>query len=214
MWSIKPKKFRRGSTRPIKYTKGPFPIIGEIIWFLLSWRFFSWNFNILRFHEKKIDICWCENYSNLKRIYLLHKTLTIYSFCILLHTRHLLFPISIVLISLLFQNLIFNSKYIFKSLLKLRILNCQLKYVGVQRHNIEIEYILFGGQIMLKWFLPQKIEKLNKHKKVCNIFCNIVSLFFLNEINFYMIWSFIFFYKYLEIAFRSNKIAIVHFSFK
>ena len=119
-----------------------------------------------------------------------------------------------VLISLLFQNLIFNSKYIFKSLLKLRILNCQLKYVGVQRHNIEIEYILFGGQIMLKWFLHQKIEKLNKHKRVCNIFCNTVSLFFLNEINFYMIWSFIFFYKYLEIAFRSNKIAIVHFSFK
>ena len=100
------------------------------------------NFNLLQFHEKKIDICWCENYSNLNRIYLLHKTLTIYSFC------HLLFPISIVLISLLFQNLIFNSKYIFKSLLKLRILNCQLKYVGVQRHNIEIEYILFGGQIM------------------------------------------------------------------
>ena len=205
MWSIKPKKFRRGSTRPIKYTKGPFPIIGEIIWFLLTWRFFSWNFNILRFHEKKIDICWCENYSNLKRIHLLHKTHTHFVFYYT-HTS--------VLISLLFQNLIFNSKYIFKSLLKLRILNCQLKYVGVQRHNIEIEYILFGGQIMLKWFLPQKIEKLNKHKKVCNIFCNIVSLFFLDEIHFYMIRSFIFFYKYLEIAFRSNNIAIVHFSFK
>ena len=186
MWSIKrKKKFRRGSTRPIKYTKGPFPIIGEIIWqsdFYYHDAFFREISIYYDFTRKKLTyvgvkiiqilgefICF------IKPLLILYSTthtssphlLTKNIFQSQSHTSQCtntttivlsskLFTYS-VLISLLFQNLIFNSKYIFKSLLKLRILNCQLKYVGVQRHNIEIEYILFGGQIMLKWFLHQKI---------------------------------------------------------